>query len=97
MLGKFGQKKQTKIMKIILILFFQSEFLVDLIQKLFDPSLNLFRKTSNGHLYPSSMTEMSEINHLDLVEFCGKMLAKAIFEVSTILKRPPIDRNVSTA
>lgn len=64
------------------MIYFPIEFMVDLLKKLFDPSLNLFRKTSNGHVYPSSMTNMSEMNHLDLIEFCGKMLAKAIYEVS---------------
>ncbi|KAK7598284.1 hypothetical protein V9T40_006519 [Parthenolecanium corni] len=56
------------------------EFMVDLIKKLFDPSLNLFRRTSNGHVYPSPMSNVSETNHLDLIEFSGKMLAKAIYE-----------------
>lgn len=55
--------------------------MVDLIKKLFDPSLNLFRRTSNAHVYPSPMSNVSETNHLDLIEFAGKMLAKAIYEV----------------
>lgn len=58
------------------------EFIVDLIKKLFDPSLNLFRRTACDHMYPSPMTSMSEMNHLDLMEFSGKMLAKAVYEVS---------------
>lgn len=62
-----------------------AEFMVDLIKKLFDPSLNLFRRTSNGHVYPSPMSNVSETNHLDLIEFSGKMLAKAIYEVCSLL------------
>lgn len=54
---------------------------MDLVKKLFDPSLNLFRRTACDHMYPSPMTSMSEINHLDLMEFSGKMLAKAVYEV----------------
>lgn len=55
---------------------------MELIRKLFDPSLNLFRKTSHGHVYPSAVTSLSDTNHLELIEFSGKMLAKAVYEVS---------------
>lgn len=59
--------------------------MVDLIGNLFDPSLNLFRKTSQAHVYPSPMTNVSETNHLELIEFSGKMLAKAVYEVRSRL------------
>lgn len=51
------------------------EFLEDTIKKIFDPSLNLFRVTSEQRLYPSPTSYIHE-NHLSLFEFVGKMLGK---------------------
>ncbi|XP_069135904.1 ubiquitin-protein ligase E3B-like [Argopecten irradians] len=55
------------------------EFLEETITKVFDPSLNLFKVTSEQKLYPSSTSHIQE-NHLTLFEFVGKMLAKAVYE-----------------
>ncbi|KAK3084530.1 hypothetical protein FSP39_014813 [Pinctada imbricata] len=55
------------------------EFLEETITKVFDPSLNLFRVTSEQKLYPSSTSYIQE-NHLTLFEFVGKCLAKAVYE-----------------
>ncbi|XP_060602901.1 ubiquitin-protein ligase E3B-like [Ruditapes philippinarum] len=55
------------------------EFLEETITKVFDPSLNLFKVTSEQKLYPSSTSYIQE-NHLFLFEFVGKMLAKAVYE-----------------
>lgn len=51
------------------------EFLEETIRKIFDPSLNLFKVTSEQRLYPSSTSDVHE-NHLSLFEFVGKMLGK---------------------
>lgn len=49
------------------------EFLEDTIKRIFDPSLNLFRVTSEQRLYPSPTSYVHE-NHLSLFEFVGKMI-----------------------
>ncbi|RXM95248.1 Ubiquitin-protein ligase E3B [Acipenser ruthenus] len=56
------------------------EFLEEIIKKVFNPALNLFRTTSGDErLYPSPTSYIHE-NHLQLFEFVGKMLGKAIYE-----------------
>lgn len=55
------------------------EFLEETIQKIFDPSLNLFKTTTDQRLYPSPSSYMQE-NHLQLFEFVGRMLGKAVYE-----------------
>eukprot|EP00092_Neocalanus_flemingeri_P034441 GFUD01037450.1.p1 GENE.GFUD01037450.1~~GFUD01037450.1.p1 ORF type:complete len:1075 (-),score=271.40 GFUD01037450.1:205-3429(-) len=55
------------------------EFLEETIKKVFDPSLNLFCTTSEERLYPSPLSHITE-NHLDLFEFVGKMIGKAVYE-----------------
>lgn len=57
------------------------EFLEETIKKVFDPSLNLFKMTSENRLYPTSTSSIHE-NHLLLFEFVGRMLGKAVYEVS---------------
>ncbi|XP_077511129.1 ubiquitin-protein ligase E3B [Amblyomma americanum] len=55
------------------------EFLEETIKRVFDPSLNLFKATSEQRLYPSPTSYIHE-NHLSLFEFVGKMLGKAVYE-----------------
>lgn len=55
------------------------EFLEETINKVFDPSLNLFKMTTENRLYPSPTSYMNE-NHLQLFEFVGRMLGKAVYE-----------------
>uniref|UniRef100_A0A7N6AUG2 Ubiquitin-protein ligase E3B n=1 Tax=Anabas testudineus TaxID=64144 RepID=A0A7N6AUG2_ANATE len=56
------------------------EFLEEIIKKVFNPALNLFKTTSgNERLYPSPTSYIHE-NHLQLFEFVGKMLGKAVYE-----------------
>ncbi|XP_064107609.1 ubiquitin-protein ligase E3B-like isoform X1 [Macrobrachium nipponense] len=55
------------------------EFLEETLKKVFDPSLNLFRLTSEERLYPSPTSSLTE-NHLQLFEFTGRMLGKAVYE-----------------
>lgn len=55
------------------------EFLEETIKRVFDPSLNLFRATSEERLYPSPTSYMQD-NHLQLFEFVGRMLGKAVYE-----------------
>lgn len=55
------------------------EFLEETIKKVFDPSLNLFKATSEERLFPSPTSYIHE-NHLSLFEFVGKMLGKAVYE-----------------
>lgn len=53
------------------------EFLEESIKRVFDPSLNLFKATSEERLYPSP-TSMMQDNHLQLFEFVGRMLGKIV-------------------
>lgn len=56
------------------------EFLEETLKRVFDPSLNLFRTTSDEQrLYPSPTSSIQE-NHLELFEFIGKVLGKAVYE-----------------
>ncbi|XP_014290363.1 ubiquitin-protein ligase E3B [Halyomorpha halys] len=55
------------------------EFLEETIKRVFDPSLNLFKATSEERLYPSPTSHVHE-NHLQLFEFVGRMLGKAVYE-----------------
>ncbi|XP_040207728.1 ubiquitin-protein ligase E3B [Rana temporaria] len=56
------------------------EFLEEIIKKVFDPALNLFKTTCTGdRLYPSPTSYIHE-NYLQLFEFVGKMLGKAVYE-----------------
>lgn len=55
------------------------EFLEETIARVFDPSLSLFKATSEQKLYPSSTSYIQE-EHLALFEFVGRMLAKAVYE-----------------
>ncbi|KAG5840356.1 hypothetical protein ANANG_G00187940 [Anguilla anguilla] len=63
------------------------EFLEEIIKKVFNPGLNLFKDVPlsltdhqrNERLYPSPTSYIHE-NHLQLFEFVGKMLGKAMYE-----------------
>ena len=55
------------------------EFLEETIKKVFDPGLNLFCTTSEERLFPSPLSHITD-NHLDLFEFVGKMIGKAVYE-----------------
>ncbi|XP_060527674.1 ubiquitin-protein ligase E3B [Cylas formicarius] len=55
------------------------EFLEESIKRVFDPSLNLFKATSEERLYPSPTSHLQD-NHLQLFEFVGRMLGKAVYE-----------------
>lgn len=55
------------------------EFLEETIKRVFDPSLNLFRVTTEERLYPSPTSHLQD-NHLQLFEFIGRMLGKAVYE-----------------
>ncbi|XP_059216433.1 ubiquitin-protein ligase E3B [Stomoxys calcitrans] len=55
------------------------EFLEETIKKVFDPALNLFKTTSDQRLYPSPISYVQD-NHLQLFEFVGRMLGKAVYE-----------------
>ena len=58
------------------------EFLEETLQRVFDPSLNLFKVTAEQKLYPSATSFIQE-SHLELFEFVGKMLGKAVYEVTS--------------
>lgn len=55
------------------------EFLEESVKKVFDPALNLFKATSEERLYPSPTSHLQD-NHLQLFEFTGKILGKAVYE-----------------
>ncbi|XP_076654428.1 ubiquitin-protein ligase E3B isoform X2 [Halictus rubicundus] len=55
------------------------EFLEETTKKVFDPSLNLFKTTSENRLYPSPTSSVQD-NHLQLFEFVGRILGKAVYE-----------------
>uniref|UniRef100_A0A2H1VCW6 Ubiquitin-protein ligase E3B n=1 Tax=Spodoptera frugiperda TaxID=7108 RepID=A0A2H1VCW6_SPOFR len=63
------------------------EFLEETIKRVFDPSLNLFRVTSEERLYPSP-TSCLQDNHLQLFEFIGRMLGKAVYEQGIVVDVP---------
>jgi ubiquitin-protein ligase E3 B len=62
----------------------QTEFLEETIKRVFDPSLNLFRTTEEQRLYPSPSSHIQE-NHLNLFEFVGRILGKAVYEVIILI------------
>jgi ubiquitin-protein ligase E3 B len=84
------------------------EFLEESIKRLLDPELSLFivsvyvlaivwqqgcdlQSTSEGRLYPSPRSAVQD-NHLQLFEYVGRLLAKAVYEVSCY--RAPLQANV---
>uniref|UniRef100_H2Z542 HECT-type E3 ubiquitin transferase n=1 Tax=Ciona savignyi TaxID=51511 RepID=H2Z542_CIOSA len=57
------------------------EFLEEIITKVFNPDMNLFKVTAGGDmkLYPSPLSHLQD-QHLLLFNFVGKILGKAIYE-----------------
>jgi ubiquitin-protein ligase E3 B len=56
------------------------EFLEETIKRVFDPGLSLFCTTAEEQrLYPSPLSHMTD-NHLELLEFVGRMIGKAVYE-----------------
>ncbi|XP_062521053.1 ubiquitin-protein ligase E3B-like [Corticium candelabrum] len=55
------------------------EFLEDTIKRVFDPSLTLFKTTTDQRLYPSP-NSVAQDNYRALYNFVGRMLGKAIYE-----------------
>lgn len=55
------------------------EFLEEICKAAFDPTLNLFKTTSEGWCSPSPTSYIQE-GHLNLFEFIGKILGKALYE-----------------
>lgn len=64
---------------------FSTEFLEETIKRVFDPSLNLFRTTDEQRLYPSPSSHVQE-NHLQFFNYVGRILGKAVYEVTTLNK-----------
>ena len=58
------------------------EFLEETVKKIFDPQFNLFRVTEEGNrLYPSHSSQVNQ-DTLDLFNYIGKLLGKAVYEGS---------------
>ncbi|CAI8030927.1 Ubiquitin-protein ligase E3B [Geodia barretti] len=55
------------------------EFLEETLNLAFNPALNLFKANTEGHLFPSWLSGVNE-NHLQLFQFVGKMVGKAVYE-----------------
>ncbi|KAJ3336451.1 hypothetical protein HDU93_002806 [Gonapodya sp. JEL0774] len=55
------------------------EFIELLLKKAFSAELGLFKPTADNTIYPSSKSGIHE-NHLELLHFTGRMLAKALYE-----------------
>ncbi|RNA43855.1 ubiquitin- ligase E3B isoform X2 [Brachionus plicatilis] len=55
------------------------EFLQQTIQNLLNPEFNLFKLTSDQFLYPSAASYFVE-DHLQMFQFAGKLIAKAVYE-----------------
>ena len=55
------------------------EFLEEINKRIFDPQCNLFKMTDDNKLYPSH-TALVNPDSLDLFQFIGKMLGKAVYE-----------------
>ena len=57
------------------------EFLEEINKRIFDPQCNLFRTTDDNKLYPSHTALLNpDDKSLDLFQFIGKMLGKAVYE-----------------
>ena len=55
------------------------EFLEEIIKRVFDPNLHLFKTTADNRIYPSPSSAIHE-NHLELINFVGRVLGKAVYE-----------------
>ena len=58
------------------------DFMENLVKEGFNPEVGLFRTTAEQKLYPSPAAALVVANALALFEFLGKMLGKAMYEVS---------------
>lgn len=76
-----GESRKILVDCLVLTWIDVSEFVEETVRKVFDPSLNLFRLTKDQRLYPSPTSYLTD-NHLQLFEFAGKLLAKAVYEVT---------------
>ncbi|RUS19218.1 hypothetical protein BC937DRAFT_87818 [Endogone sp. FLAS-F59071] len=56
------------------------EFISQLTLLAFSPAFNLFSATSITHLLYPSLTSITHANHLELFEFVGRVLGKAVYE-----------------
>lgn len=55
------------------------EFLLDVIKKILNPEFNLFQLTDEQQVYPSSCSYFMD-DHLNMFEFVGKLIGKAVYE-----------------
>lgn len=60
--------------------FSNTEFISQLTLLAFSPAFNLFSATSSTHLLYPSLTSITHANHLELFEFVGRVLGKAVYE-----------------
>ena len=58
------------------------DFMENLVKEGFNPEVGLFRTTAEQKLFPSPAAALVVANALALFEFLGKMLGKAMYEVS---------------
>lgn len=58
------------------------DFMECLIKECFDPRIGLFKATPDEKLYPNPAAATVEPQALQLFEFIGKMVGKALYEVS---------------
>lgn len=56
------------------------EFLEETVKQAFDPDFGLFTSTADNKLYPNPKAKMVQPQYLELFEFVGKMLGKAVYE-----------------
>lgn len=59
------------------------EFLEETIKRVFDPNLHLFKTTTENRIYPSPTSGIQE-EHLQLLNFVGRILGKAVYEGTVV-------------
>lgn len=66
------------------------DFMEGLVREGFDPQRGLFKATSNNCLYPNPDARHVEPHALAYFEFLGRMVGKALYEVSGLLWMPDV-------
>jgi hypothetical protein len=56
------------------------EFLTEITKVAFSPAIALFKQTVDNYIYPNPSSGIAHQNHLQLFEFLGKILGKAMYE-----------------
>ena len=67
------------------VLFLRQDFMLELTERLFSPEMGLMAVTWEGKLYPNPSSELvAGPNHLDQLEFMGRIIGKALQEAVVV-------------